>query len=276
LFAGVAGLTPRRLCLWSGARLGDVLFVLGFYRHTVRKNMEFVGLWPADEQDRIARRLYRNMGRYAFELLQPADRVPVAVIEGEAIWQRIGADPAQGALVIFAHLGNWEILPVILSRTTKCLSIIAKPMRNPLVEKWIRRRRQCLGVILEEPRNALRHCLRALKQHASIAIAIDQYPGSKGTPSVFLGQRALTVRTSAGLAARTGCPVTGVYALLDEQGVYRVRIESVPTPQPADAEGDAVSATLQAHNALISRWVTEHPEHWFGWFHRRFKDSISY
>jgi KDO2-lipid IV(A) lauroyltransferase len=233
-----------------------------------------VGLWPADEQCRITRQLYRNMGRYASELLQPPGRVPVAVVRGEESWQRVGAE--RGALVIFAHLGNWEILPAILGRTAKCLSVIAKPMRNPLVERWIRRRRQDLGVLMAEPRNALRHCLRALAQQGFIAIAIDQYPGRKGSPSVFLGRQTLTVRTSAGLAAHTGCPVTGIYALLDEQGVYRVSIEPVPTPQPAASGTDRVSATLAAHNTVISRWVTDHPEHWFGWFHRRFKDAVAY
>jgi lauroyl/myristoyl acyltransferase len=26
----------------------------------------------------------------------------------------------------------------------------------------------------------------------------------------------------------------------------------------------------------VSRWVEAHPEHWFGWFHRRFKDKVLY
>ena len=50
LYAAAAAVAPRRLWLWCGARLGDTLYALGFYRRTVQRNMEFVGLWPADRQ----------------------------------------------------------------------------------------------------------------------------------------------------------------------------------------------------------------------------------
>jgi lauroyl/myristoyl acyltransferase len=76
---------------------------------------------------------------------------------------------------------------------------------------------------------------------------------------------------------KTGCGVVLPYALLQKNGTYKVVIEPPPAiSSPADNEEMAVAAILKAHNDVISRWIIAYPEHYFGWFHRRFKDVISY
>jgi KDO2-lipid IV(A) lauroyltransferase len=268
----IAAGTPRGLWLWCGARLGDLLCLLQVYRRTVRRNMEFVGLWSAEEQRRITRQLYRNVGRYAAECLRPTGTPPPALIEGDGALRG-----PQGGIVLFAHLGNWEVLPALLRRVGRTVAVIAKPMENPLVERWVQRQRQRDGVSFTAPEAALRHCLRVIRGSGLVALAIDQYPGRRGTLSTFLGKATRTVRTSAGLAVHTGCPVVGVYALLGADGVYRVSVQAVPALAAAVPPGtDPVTETLQAHSAVVSAWVTAHPEHWFGWFHRRFRHAVEY
>lgn len=111
-----------------------------------------------------------------------------------------------------------------------------------------------------------------------IAALIDQYPGLDGTTGTFLGKSAKTVRAIAGLQERTGVPAVSVYALLRDDDVYDVVIETVPTPEhDADATRDErIEAVQRAHNDVVERWVRSHPEHWFGWFHRRFRPYLDY
>jgi|GEM_PF-527292 len=270
----LAAWMPRQAWLWCGARLGDLGHALRVYRRVVRKNMECVGLWSPEEQRRITRELYRNTGRYAAEFLRPSATPPPARIQGEETLRQQYCG-GRGGIVLFAHMGNWEVLPGLLRRAGHTASVVAKPMANPLVDAWLQRRRELAGVAFALPEAALRHCLRAIRGQSLVSLAIDQYPGRRGTPCPFLGRVTRTVRTSAGLAVHTECPVTGVYALLGPDGVYQVSIEVVPTPAAVPGT-DRVNATLEAHNAVISAWVVAHPEHWFGWFHRRFKDLVEY
>jgi lauroyl/myristoyl acyltransferase len=73
------------------------------------------------------------------------------------------------------------------------------------------------------------------------------------------------------------CGVVLPYALIQKNGTYRVVIEPAPEiPVTRDKEEAFVAATLKAHNDTISRWILTYPDHYFGWFHRRFKDVISY
>lgn len=272
--SALAGRVPRPVWLWCGARLGDLLCLAGFYRRVVRRNMEFAGVGPAETRRRVTRHLYRNIGRYAADFLRPNDMLPPVRVHGkETLRRQAGAD--QGGIVLFAHLGNWEILPALLQQVGHDVVAIAKPMKNPLVEGWLQHRRRSVGVSCAIPRAALRHCLRVLRGGALVALAIDQYPGRHGTPAPFLGRATRTVRTSAGLAVHTGCPVTGAYAILGADGVYDVWVEPIP-PAPAGPGRDPVNAALQTHSAAISSWVAAYPEHYFGWFHRRFRDSLRY
>jgi len=273
----VAGaLLPRSVLLWTGACLGALLHATGFYRAIVRQNLAFVGIWSTEEQRRITRRLYRNMGRYAADLVRPASRLPPSRVENELLLAE-QSTPARGVIGIIAHFGNWEILAGLLGGRVGRVAVVAKAMRNPFVEAWLRRRREQGGVVLIGPRHAVRQSLRILQQNGVVAILIDQYAGAMGRPATFLGKRTSTIRTVAGLAHRTGCGVIAAYALLQEDGTYRVVLQAPEPPAPLPEDDTAAVAALQEeHNRVVSAWIREHPDHWFGWFHRRFKDVLDY
>lgn len=263
---------PRRFVLWVGDQFGAVARLLGIRRRIVRCNLEFVG-YPAEEQQRIERRLYRLTGRYFADMVRGGS-LPFAFDAASSEVLNTMSHHEGGALVLFSHLGNWEVLVSSLIDRFPVAVIVAKPLRNPLVNRWVERLRQRRNptVRFVPPVNALRQNLRSLRNGGCAAFAIDQYGGSSGQLSPFLGKPTSTVRSTAGIEGRTGCPVLGTYALLGSDNTYRVVVE----PLPASAPGTSVECLLDRHNALISAWIRQHPEHWFGWFHRRFKDVVEY
>jgi len=267
---------PRRMMLWLGARLGDVLHLTGFYRRIVHRNMTFVGLWSPEEERRITRGLYRTLGKYAADFLRPTTRpLPFRVVNEHVLTEQTVDE--HGAVAISAHFGNWELLASFFSQRVADLSLVVKPMKNPLVDRWLTKRRLESGASSIPPRSALRRSLRILRRKGVVAFMIDQYAGSMGTPALFLGKRTKTVRTVAGLVNRTGCGAFGIYALLEDDGAYRVVLQRPPTADCAPNDRDEAVAMLQeSHNKMISEWITTYPEHWFGWFHRRFKDVLDY
>jgi lauroyl/myristoyl acyltransferase len=93
----------------------------------------------------------------------------------------------------------------------------------------------------------------------------------------FLGKETSTVRTVAGLVHKTGCAVMPTYALLRDDGSYDIVIAEAPPPDlSGKTDEQCVAAYQLQHNDILSGWIREHPEHWFGWFHKRFRESIRY
>ncbi|MDR2694178.1 MAG: lysophospholipid acyltransferase family protein [Chitinispirillales bacterium] len=269
-------LTPRGLALALGGAVGRLLCLLGVHRGIVRKNFDHVGLWDKGKADKIIRRLYRNMGRYAVDFLRGGKLPPYRLNRYDIYTGTRGR--GKGTIIVLAHFGNWELLASIWGKQESDLNVVAKPMSNPLVEDWLFKKRTALGVNTIYTDSALRGMLSALKRNGITAILIDQNMGSMGTPVPFLGKTASTVRTVAGLIRKTGAAAVPVYAIMGGDGVYDIDFfEAEPPAEEAGGDTEAAITAIQAqHNDILSRWVMKRPEHWFGWFHRRFGGFVDY
>jgi Kdo2-lipid IVA lauroyltransferase/acyltransferase len=272
----VIGSLPRSGALWCGAKVGSVLYYAGVYRKIVDRNFDHVDLFHGKERKQIIRRLYRNIGRYGVDMLRSGKKQPLHTVENIETLEKI-LGHGKGVIAVLAHFGNWELLANFFGTVFPDLNVLARPMHNPLVESWLLAKRKKAKVTQIYAAGALRKILVVLKRNGIIAMLVDQYSAEQGTPTPFLGKTANTVRTAAGLVHRMECGVVLPYALIQENGTYRVVIEPAPQiPVPRDKEEAFVAATLTAHNDVISRWILAYPDHYFGWFHRRFKDVISY
>jgi KDO2-lipid IV(A) lauroyltransferase len=267
---------PRSVALKGGAIIGAGLYHAGIYRSVVRKNMMLVDLWPLDEQERITRLLYRTMGRYAVDFLRGFPPLPPYTVAHEEILSAALAK-GKGVIILLGHFGNWELLADIFGSRVASLSVVAKPMRNPLVDRWLAKKRDAAAVDTIYVDNALRKIYEALKRNGIVAVLIDQHAGTQGTLVPFLGRETSTIRTVAGLEYKTGCAVVPTYALLCEDNTYEIVLAEAPLPEMPGQSDDAVIAACQVqHNDILSEWVRRYPHHWFGWFHKRFKESIDY
>jgi lauroyl/myristoyl acyltransferase/lipid-A-disaccharide synthase-like uncharacterized protein len=267
---------PRHWALSVGAWAGLCCFHLRLRRGVVEKNLEYTGLCAPGERRALIRRIYRTMGRYAADFLAFDERRPprIEYDSPEALARLLAT--TDGRLLVGAHFGNWELLGYEFRKSVPCLAVVAKPLRNPWIDRWLTRRRERTGVQLVLPKDALRQTLRIVQEGGYVAYLIDQYPGRRGTPVPFLGKTALTVRSVAGIAILCKARVMAGYALLEDDGSYRVSIEEAPMAAEDGDRQDAIMQHLVSHNQIVSRWVQAHPEHWFGWFHRRFKNAVRY
>jgi Kdo2-lipid IVA lauroyltransferase/acyltransferase len=271
----VIGIMPRRVSLKAGACVGMLLYHLGIYRTVVKKNMDHVGIIKEKDRKETVKRLYRNTGKMFADFMRPSEDPPPYAIDdfetAKAVFAR-----GKGGIVVLAHFGNWEVLANVFGMKLYDLNVMAKPMENRLVEKWLHAKRMKAHVTPIDTAQALRKMLTVIKRGGIIAMLIDQYAGLQGTPSLFLGKPASTVRTVAGMLQKTGCGIVFTYALLEKSGHYRIHIEEGPELGLTADDERFISAYQQAHNDVLSRWIAAYPEHYFGWFHRRFKDSIKY
>jgi lauroyl/myristoyl acyltransferase len=120
--------------------------------------------------------------------------------------------------------------------------------------------------------------LTVLRRNGLAAVLIDQHLGGMGTPAPFLGKTAVTVRTVAGLSRKTGAAAMPMYAIMRGDGGYDIKFFEADMPELGEGAGEeeVISAIQARHNDVISGWIREYPEHWFGWFHKRFRGYVDY
>lgn len=274
----------RALPLSWGLRLGAALGALacGVLRGPRRVGLRNLALafpdWPESQRKRVLRASFENLGRALAEashfdrwsLQELNERVQIA---DRALWQRLLAEHGKrGLVVLTAHFGNWELLAHFHGRIGHPITLIHRPLRNPLLERWLIDWRARAGTRSLPKRRAAREALRALREGAILAVPGDQNQVySFGVFVNFFGIPACTSPGAVRLAQHAGVPVVPVF-LRRVGGAARHVLEVLPPLQlesTGDRERDLVENTRRCA-AVIEEMIRRYPEEWV-WFHKRWK-----
>ena len=270
-------LLPIRAVRACGTILGYTVYVLDrFHRRVALDNLEQAfASRPPSERRAVARRMFVHFGRLVLELMKFATLSESQIrahsdIEGE---DRVAQAHRQGRGVLFftGHFGYWELQAIAHPLRVAPISVIARPLDNPLLHQLLERIRTRTGNSVIYRDGAIRKVLRALAGNHGVAILIDQHLHSSDAVYVdFFHRPAATTSALAALALRTGAPVIPVFALPLPRGRYRFVYEH-PVPPPAEDSQDAVREFTQRCTDVLEMYVRREPSLWL-WMHRRWRE----
>jgi len=273
-----AHLLPHRVALLAGGGLGWVAYLLdGRHRRVALTNL--ARAFPARsgrDRRRIARAVFAHLGRLLMGFLEfdglSRDRMRGLIeIEGEDHIRQALAQQ-KGVLIVAGHFGFWEMHALGHSLLVGPMSVMARPLDNPLLNDLLERIRGATGTAVIHRRGGLRGVLRALSANQSVAFLIDQHVhGADAVYVDFFEQPAATTSALASIALRTGAPVIPVFTLPLPRGRYRLVYES-PVEPPAPDEPDARRLFMQRCTDVLEMYVRRYPELWL-WMHRRWREA---
>jgi KDO2-lipid IV(A) lauroyltransferase len=172
----------------------------------------------------------------------------------------------KGVLFATAHLGNWELSAFSHALLTAPMSVVVRPLDNPIIDALVAERRSLSGNTMLSKRDFARSLLQALRKNQAVGILVDQNTSAdSGVFVPFFGIPACTSTTFARLAARSGAAVIPGFAVWNPaERRYVLRFYPVLT-----MTGDEVEDTARIQ-ASIETAVRDYPDQWL-WIHRRWK-----
>ena len=279
LLLGATRIFPRRAMLWAGAVCGLLAWALDArHRRIAAENLElaFGDTLDARARGRLQRACWRHFGRITLDslcLLQ-LDRASVerlVEVEGEEV-ARAAYARGTGALLYSAHYGHWELAALVQGYRGLPLTMVTRPLDNPLLEKMLARLRTRSGNTIVHKRNAVREMLQTLARGGGVAIVIDQDAREAGVFVPFLGRPASTTPTPATLALRTGAPLLPVFCIPRGDGGYRIIYgPAAEARSTGDRVQDVTRITAEC-TRVVEQWVRRYPQYWL-WMHRRWKTT---
>jgi KDO2-lipid IV(A) lauroyltransferase len=269
-------LLPRPACLWIGQAFGGLVFRFDReHRRLALANLE-IAFGPAAEpaRRRIARDSFRHFGRVTADSLKwthlrASRRARLLKVEGE---ERIrqALRQGKGALIFSAHFGNWEVAAEAVAALAP-LSVVARPLDNPLVEAELARFRKRLGARIISKFQAAKPILQALRRNELVAILIDQNVlRSQAVFVDFFGRPAATTPALASFHLRTRSPLIPVFCSPGPRSSYLVKVGDALAFHPSGELDRDVLKITQACTKMIETEIRENPGLWF-WFHNRWK-----
>jgi KDO2-lipid IV(A) lauroyltransferase len=223
---------------------------------------------------RIARQTFSNFGAFA------ADAVLMPRLMENGIHKLVTAEGLEHldslsrnnerAILLTAHLGNWELLWAWLVKRGYKVKAIGAPHRNPWINRMIADARKGAGYHSIERGNHTREILRALADGYSIGVLIDEDTKVDSVFVRFFNQWAHTPVGPVRLALKYGLKIIPVFIHLRSDDTYHVQVkEPLPLVITGDKRRDLIVNT-QACSDAYEAVIREHPEQWL-WMMRRWK-----
>jgi KDO2-lipid IV(A) lauroyltransferase len=286
VLGGLAQMLPRRAALFLGTALASFTFdVLRIRRRVAIENIEKHLPLPGArlpggrrEAVRIARRSYAVMARTFVDILQSPK------VSNEEMWKLISYDTvervagvvrnANGAVLVSAHFGNWELLIQSFSRIFPRVRVIVGDQSNRRVDAAVKRIREKGGVPAMSSKTGIRDAMRFLREGGAIATLMDQSARKHGIFVDFLGAPASTHIGMLALAIRAGVPFLGVLLVDHDGGSYQIEVSAPWAARDGASEEESLREGAVHYNQFLEEHVRRHPDNYF-WAHRRWKKSPS-
>jgi len=269
-----------RAVLAAGTLLGRAfsLFDRGHRRLAIANLRAAFPVRSEAECRTISREMFSHFGRLLavllkFSTMRPEQMLECVEFEGD---ERVALAHAQGrgVLLYTGHFGFWEINALVHALRLAPMSVLARPLDNPLLHDLLESVRTATGNSVIYRRGAIRRVLRALDANQAVAFLIDQHMQPADAVYVeFFNRPAATTSALAALALRTGAPVVPVFALPLPGGRFRMVYEHAVEPPRSDSE-HAITEFTQRCTDVLEMYVRRYPELWL-WMHRRWRDVPS-
>lgn len=279
LFDGFFMMLPRPMALRVGEIVGLIFSIIIFpRRRLVLENLRLAFPQKAkNEIHGIALAVWRNIGRVAAEFIRLGDINhdnfhDFFILEG---WENYlnAKNKKRGVILVGFHFANWEYCGAIVRMMANDSVSIARPIKNPLVNDWVLRKRKAKPEEIIYHRDAVKGTLRALQKKMTIGILVDQNLYHGGVFVDFFGTPAASTTLPALLQERTAAPICVTY-LIRVGNKFRFIVEpelqfSAPPTGISPAEHKTQIISLN-----IEKIITKYPDQWF-WIHNRWKRKSS-
>jgi KDO2-lipid IV(A) lauroyltransferase len=265
---------PPRL-VYAGAVIGGEFAYLLWQRRreVTKRNFAIVLGLPAQDPEvaRVARRAFRNFGKYLTEIMRfpsmgQAELHELVKID-PASFQNLqdARDKGRGIIFVSAHFGNFELGGARIAQEIP-LTVVADELENQRLMDFLVANREHKNVVILPPEGATRRVLAALRRNEMVGFMMDLGPRAHELDNVqatFFGVRTAFPTIAAALARVSGAPIIVAAVTRDRDNSFKgVAVPPIFVERTKQAAGDLERATQTIVHALEGLMRPE-PDQWY-------------
>ena len=233
--------------------------------------------WPAARVEQVARASMRHM----FQLFM-VDSLATPRLVTPASWPRYvqlgNLQPAldrfirgEPVILVTGHCGNWELLGYALAVIGYPMWAVARPLDNPLIDRWLRGIREARGMRIITKWGATPLIQDVLRTGGRLGFIADQNAGEQGLFVPFFGRLASSYKSIGLLAMHHDVPIIAGHARrIGEKLKYELACIDAIMPEDWAVQPDPLFYITARYNRAIEQMIRAAPEQYL-WVHRRWK-----
>lgn len=268
---------PRKMGIRAGEAMGRLWRKLDKKRRTIAgDNLENAfGRWMDAKSLRcLEKKVFGNLGRILYEVAwfmgQNPRTIPRYFQVDNFHYYHDAYRKGRGVLILTAHIGNWELLPVIGALSGYPVNVLYRPLDYQPLDRFFIHFRSRFGFNVIPTAHSMRKILKALQRGEIIALLMDQnVDWYEGVYCDFFGKKACTNKGLAILALKTETPVVPAF-LMRKNGTFLIEFKpEIPLIKTGDKTRD-IEENTQQYNRIIENCIRRYPDQWL-WVHHRYK-----
>jgi KDO2-lipid IV(A) lauroyltransferase len=260
---------PLKLGYKIAVFISDLHYVFaGEDRKAVAENLRTIfPNKPAAEIRDIQIQIFRNFAKYLVDFFRFSE------LDGEYIKKNIKLEnleylntalsKGKGAIVLSAHLGNWELGGAVLALLGYHFWGVALPHKCKKINDFFNFQRKNKGVNIIPLGNAVRKCLDVLRKNELVALIADRDFTEKGEVVDFFNRPTFFPPGPAAFCLKAGAPIVPVFMLRNQGDTFTLKVEK---PIEAFSSGDKNKDKLELMNRyklIIENYIRQYPGQWY-------------
>lgn len=179
-------------------------------------------------------------------------------------------DDGKPAIIVSAHLGNWELPMVAAAAHGLQAAALFRAPSNRFIARWVyAQRRVAMGELIASRQGSMHALSAVLERGLHLGMLTDQYFYA-GIAAPFFGKETLNNQAFARLARLHDCPVHAVRVVRLPGYRFRVELsEALVVPRDQAGRIDPAGA-VAVMNQRFEQWIREYPGQWL-WLHRKWR-----
>jgi Kdo2-lipid IVA lauroyltransferase/acyltransferase len=272
----ILGHLSLKAALTCGRIAGNVCWLFHRRKWIAYANLRaaFRGKFRAKELQRIARKMYGNLGETFVELLR-FPYITKEYIENNFLLlagskERIDSvlQQGNGGVFLTAHLDNWELAGYYSAAQGYPLKVLVTEQKISKVNDLLNNYRELCGNTVIGKGMPLREMMSALQNNELVAIVGDQGGDREDVYLRFFGRLVATPPGAFRIAQKYKSAIIPCMMMREPQGHHAVHILE-PFIFGDDNEVE-LRKLMERYFTLLERYIQERPDQWL-WGHKRWK-----
>jgi len=219
----------------------------------------------------LSRRLFMNYGQYMadFFILPQLPRAKVrqcfAGLSGESIIKR-ALEKGRGAILLSAHLGNWEFGGLMMRLSNYPLAVVALPHNAAATNALVNRFRSKRGIKVIEMSTspfAAVTILQHLRENGVVAMIGDRDFFGNGSAVDFFGQTVCFPVGPIALAMASDAPLIPAFVIRRPDGRYFGTLEPPIDIHRHESRKRAIQKSQQQIARVFETYIRRYPDQWY-------------
>ncbi|MFH1992112.1 MAG: lysophospholipid acyltransferase family protein [Pseudomonadota bacterium] len=265
---------PLSICRWLGKVVALIIYVFSNEdRKSLCVNLSMALGRPAGDPvvRKTVRRLFANYGRYMVDFFLLPQLPPHKVkkffadIKGEEILKS-ALTKGRGAILLSAHVGNWEIGGSMLRLLNYPLAVVVMTHNTAATNALVNRLRQDKGIRViaaDQSPFAVVEVLRHLRNNGIVAMNGDRDYFGTGRQVNFMGKKVNLPVGPVIMAMKSGAALIPAFVLQQPDGRYfGVLEEAIALVSEGDRD-EAVEKNLEITARIFEKYIRSYPDQWY-------------